>query len=64
MEQVHPEYVAELFGEGKRIGEAKARLQHLYPGQRVFSLISVKRFYRRHGLSPRIAMNCVNKICF
>ena len=48
--------------EQKKYEDVKAILQDMLPGERGFSTISIKRFCRKYGISPRIQQNRVQEM--
>ena len=57
--KVTPEFIAGLFLEQKTYEDVKAILQDMFPGERGFSTISIKRFCRKYGISPGVQKNGV-----
>jgi len=55
MEQVPPALLERFFSNGKTFSKVQEELKKLFPGQRGFSIISIKRFCRKHGISPRLS---------
>ena len=55
--KVTPEFIAGLFLEQKMYEDVNAILQNTFPGEREFSTISIKRFCRKYGISPRVQKN-------
>ena len=48
--------------EQKKYEDVKAILQDMLPGERGFLTISIKRFCRKYGISPRIQQNRVQEM--
>ena len=57
-----PEFNAGLFLEQKTYEDVKAILQDMFPGEEGFSTISIKRFCRKYGISPRVQQNRVQEM--
>jgi len=56
MEQVPPALLERFFFLTERLfSKVQEELKKLFPGQRGFSIISIKRFCRKHGISPRLS---------
>jgi len=62
MDQIEPEFVENLFSEGKTYKEVQLVLQNLFPGERGFSIISIKRYCHKHALSPRVQRQAVQEM--
>ena len=62
MENIQRTLIERFFEEGKTYEQIKNILQDSYPGERGFSVNSVKRYYRKHNFSPRIDENNVDEI--
>ena len=62
MENLQRTLIERFFEEGKTYEQIKNILQDSYPGERGFSVNSVKQYYRKHNLSPRIDENNVDEI--
>ena len=60
--KVTPEFIAGLFLEQKTYEDVKAILQDMFPGERGFSTISIKRFCQKYGISPRVQQNRVQEM--
>ena len=62
MDCVRPEEIINFFSQKKTYDEISKILQLRYPGERGFSVKSVKRFCKNHGISPRISQNHIEQI--
>ena len=62
MERVETDFVVSLFEQSKTYQEISIILQNMNPGQRGFSVTSVKRYCKHHGLSPRINQGTVDQM--
>ena len=60
--KITTEFIAGLFLEQKMYEDVKAILQDMFPGERGFSTISIKRFCRKYGISPRVQQNRVQEM--
>ena len=60
--KVTPEFIAGLFLEQKTYEDVKAILQDMFPGERGFSTILIKRFCRKYGILPRAQQNRVQEM--
>ena len=54
MEKIERSLTERFFEEGKTYEQIKNILQDSYPRERDFSVNSIKRYCRKHNLSPRI----------
>jgi len=55
MEGIDPEDIIQFFRENKTYSDISIILQGRYPEVRGFSVKSIKRFCKDHGISPRIS---------
>ena len=62
MENVERSLIERFFEEGKTYEQIKNILQDFYPGERGFSVISIKRYCRKHNLSPRTDEKYIDEI--
>ena len=62
MEQVSSALLERFFSEGKTFSQVQEELLKLFPGQRGFSIISIKRFCKKHGISPRLSQQTVQTL--
>ena len=56
-DRVGKEQVIEMFKRGFTYQQVSDELKERYPGKRTFSVISIKRFYSKNGISSCIS-NC------
>ena len=62
MENIERRPIEKFFKEGKTYEQIKNILQNSYPGERSFSIISIKWYCRKHNLSPRINEKYIDEI--
>ena len=62
MDRVNVEEIVQFFGEQKTYKHISIILQDRYNGERRFSEKPIKRFCKKHGLSPRISQDYVDEV--
>ena len=62
MDNIERSLIERFFVEGKTYEPVKNILQDSYPGERGFSVNSIKRYCRKHNLSPRIEEKYIDEI--
>ena len=54
MDKIQVEWMRDFFSQKITYEKISAILQAIYPNIRGYSVKSVKRFYKKNGISPRI----------
>ena len=62
MDRVGKEQVIEMFKRGFTYQQVSDELKERYPGKRTFSVISIKRFYSKNGISSCISNYFVSSL--
>ena len=62
MDRVGKEQVIEIFKRGFTYQQVSDELKERYPGKRTFSVISIKRFYSKNGISSCISNYFVSSL--
>ena len=62
MDRVGKEQVIEMFKRGFTYQQVRDELKERYPGKRTFSVISIKRFYSKNGISSCISNYFVSSL--
>ena len=61
-DRVGKEQVIEMFKRGFTYQQVSDELKERYPGKRTFSVISIKRFYSKNGISSCISNYFVSSL--
>ena len=61
MDRIGPEEIMEFFSQKKTYTDISNVLQSRFPGERGFSVKSLKRFCKEH-ISPRVSTECVEEL--
>ena len=64
MDRVGKEQVIEMFKRGFTYQQVSDELKERYPGKRTFSVISIKRFYSKNGISSCISNYFVSSLVY
>ena len=62
MERLDANEIVQFFKQKKTYEEISILLQNRFPGQKGFSVTSIKRFCKNHGISPRVSSNYVEEV--
>ena len=62
MDRVGKEQVIEMLKRGFTYQQVSDELKERYPGKRTFSVISIKRFYSKNGISSCISNYFVSSL--
>jgi len=62
MDQVTPDEIKDFFLQNKTYDDVSLILQLRFPGQRGFSVKSIKRYCKTNGISPRTSQAHVEQL--
>ena len=62
IDRVGKEQVIEMFKRGFTYQQVSDELKERYPGKRTFSVLSIKRFYSKNGISSCISNYFVSSL--